>query len=284
MLARRLPGLLPPLRFDEALTVTTIHSVAGVLPSDAGLLTERPFRAPHHTCSQIALIGGGAIPRPGELSLAHHGVLFLDELPEFTRHTLETLRQPLELRQVHIARAARTATFPAAAMLVAAMNPCPCGLAGDPHRQCRCDAGSVERYRRRLSAPLLDRFDLRLDIPSVPWADLENAQLEAEPSLAVRARVIAARDRQWTRQGRLNADLAGADLRALCAPDTLDARAVLRRAVERWHLSVRGVGRVLRVARTIADLGGSGGVTADHLAEALQFRRPDGDPAAYENG
>ncbi len=263
MLARRVPGLLPPLRFDEALTVTTIHSVAGTLAPGTGLIVERPFRAPHHTCSEIALVGGGSVPRPGELSLAHHGVLFLDELPEFSRRALETLRQPIEQRVVSIARAARSAAFPAAVMLVAAMNPCPCGFAGSPGRRCRCEASVVERYRRRLSGPLLDRFDLRLDLPAVPWSELEDRRDQARRRAAVRARVCAARERQLSRQGVLNGELDGPALRTLHPTDSA-SRDLLRRAVDRLRLSVRGVSRVLRVAtdgRRPGGVGGSSGWT-----------------------
>jgi magnesium chelatase family protein len=274
MLARRLPGLLPPLSFDEALTVTTIHSVAGLLPPGGGLLRARPFRAPHHTCSDVALVGGGSIPRPGELSLAHGGVLFLDELPEFSRRVLETLRQPLELGVVHIARAARSTTFPAKVMLVAAMNPCPCGFATDRTRTCRCSPGTIERYRRRLSGPLRDRFDLSVEVQAVPWADVRGT-LAAESTIDVRRRVVEARSRQNARQGRLNAYLDGRQVQRICAPADKTAEALLGRGVHRLGLSVRGVTRVLRIGRTIADLAGSHAVEAPHLAEALQFRVPE---------
>lgn len=273
MLARRLPGLLPPLTFDEALVVTSIHSVAGVLPAGAGLLTTRPFRAPHHTCSDMALVGGGSIPRPGELSLAHGGVLFLDELPEFSRRVLETLRQPLEAGVIHVARVSRSVTFPAQVMLVGAMNPCPCGFHGDPRRACRCPPALVDRYQRRLSGPLRDRFDLGVEMQAVPWGDLADA-VPRESTAVVRGRVEAARALQHSRQGRLNSALDGPALRrqAALAPD---GRGLLATAVTRLHLSVRGVSRVLRVARTIADLGGASSVHRAHVAEALQFRVPD---------
>jgi magnesium chelatase family protein len=283
MLASRLPGLLPPLLFDEALVVTTIHSIAGVLPPGAGLITQRPFRAPHHTCSDIALVGGGSIPRPGELSLAHHGVLFLDELPEFGRRVLDTLRQPIEQGVVHVARAARTVSFPARVMLVAAMNPCPCGLAGS-RQKCRCTPGEVDKYQRRPSGPLLDRFDLRVELPQVPWKEIAAASSPAEPTASVRARVLDARRRQLDRQGSLNSDLSGARLRQHCQPESGSANGMLQRSVNTFGLSVRGVSRVLRVARTIADIEGAGRVAGHHVAEALQFRLSGTPGQNYENG
>lgn len=270
MLARRLAGILPPLSTDEALAVTTIHSVAGTLPPGAGLLTRRPFRAPHHTCSEIALVGGGSHPRPGELSLAHHGVLFLDELPEFTRRVLETLRQPLELGTITIARAARSATFPARVTLVGAMNPCPCGYFGDPHKRCRCTPLAIERYQSRLSGPMRDRFDLSVEVQAVPWRDLR-ATSPGESSATVRARVVQARERQHQRHGRLNAQLEGAALREAGALDDSGER-VLGKAMARGLLSARGATRVIRVARTIADLAGRGAIAGTDVAEALQFR------------
>jgi magnesium chelatase family protein len=275
MLARRLPGLIPPLGFEEALTVTAIHSVAGLLPPDAGLLWTRPFRAPHHTCSDVALVGGGGVPRPGELSLAHGGVLFLDELPEFSRRVLETLRQPLEAGVVHIARAARSATFPARVMLVGAMNPCPCGFRGNPGRRCVCSPGSVERYARRLSGPLRDRFDLAVEITPVPWKDVRDPA-PVEPSEAVRTRVAHARKLQLARRQRLNSALDGRALQAACRLADRPAERLLGQGAERLRLSVRAITRVLRVARTIADLEGRDALEARHIAEALQFRLPGG--------
>ncbi len=272
MLARRLAGVLPPLTPDEALTVTSIHSVAGTLPPGGGLLSARPFRAPHHTCSEIALVGGGSAPRPGELSLAHHGVLFLDELPEFTRRVLDTLRQPLELGTITIARAARTVTFPARVTLVGAMNPCLCGYAGDPRRQCRCTPSAIARYRSRLSGPMRDRFDLSVEVQAVPWRDLR-ATAPGEASAAVRARVVAARKQQEARDGILNSRLEGKALRKHCPLDAAGER-LLARAMERQLLSARGVTRVLRVARTIADLAGHDAIVSADVAEALQFRLP----------
>ena len=271
MLARRLPGILPLLDADEALAVTAIHSVAGNLPPGAGLMRQRPFRAPHHTCSDIALVGGGGLPRPGELSLAHLGVLFLDELPEFNRRVLETLRQPLELGAVHLARAARSVVFPAEVTLVGAMNPCPCGFHGSAQRSCRCPPGATERYQRRISGPLRDRFDLALELPAVAWADLRSAR-QWETSERVRLRVTTARGRQHARQGCLNARLDEHQTQAVCGHWTPEVEALLERAVSGFRLSARAVSRVLRVARTVSDLEGADVLRPDHLAEALQFR------------
>jgi magnesium chelatase family protein len=274
MMARRVPGILPPLTFDEALEATAVHSVAGLLPPGGGLLTERPFRAPHHTISDAALVGGGPQPRPGEVSLAHQGVLFLDELLEFSRHVLEVLRQPLEDGFVTIARAARTAVFPARFVLVAAMNPCPCGFAGDPIHACRCTPLQVARYRTRLSGPLRDRFDLTVEVPALPPTALGSAAA-VETSAEVRARVIAARERQRARYAadgiRTNRELTPRLMTSHCVLDRAAVQ-LLDRAVARIGLSARGYDRVRKVARTIADLDDSNRIAAEHLAEALQFR------------
>jgi magnesium chelatase family protein len=272
MMARRVAGVLPPLTFDEALEVTSIHSVAGLVPPGTGLLSQRPFRAPHHTISDVALVGGGSHPRPGEISLSHHGVLFLDEMPEFSRHVLEVLRQPIEEGAVRIARAARTVTFPARFMLVGAMNPCPCGFYGDAVRVCRCTPQQIARYAARLSGPLRDRIDLTVPVAAMPAREL-TAATGGEPSAAIRARVVSCRERQQARDGAgvLNARLQGRRLRAAT---TLagDAARMFEAALTRLTLTARGHDRVLRVARTIADLAGSDRIEADHLGEALQFR------------
>jgi len=274
MVARRLGGILPPLTFEEALECSSIHSVAGMLPPGAGLLTSRPFRAPHHTVSNVALVGGGAIPRPGEISLAHNGVLFLDEMPEFDRRALEVLRQPLEEGRVTIARAARTAVFPARFVLIAAMNPCPCGFHGDDRRTCRCTPAHIARYRGRLSGPLRDRIDLIVEVPAVPVSAIADAA-PGESSESVRARVLAARLIQRSRYGldgpRMNADLRGGAVATHCRPDT-KGRTLLLAAAKRLALSARGYDRLLKVARTIADLAASAGVEREHVAEALQYR------------
>ncbi len=271
MLARRLPGILPELTFEEALEATVVHSVAGLIRY-RGLLQERPFRAPHHTISDAGLVGGTGSPRPGEMSLAHNGVLFLDELPEFRRQVLEAMRQPLEDGEVTIARAGRTATYPAQVTLVAAMNPCPCGHYGDRGRPCRCTSHELLQYRRRVSGPLLDRIDLQVDVPAVP------PSLLGTGGGGARARVASARERQAARAGprvaRCNARLRGAALRRLCAPDEAGRR-LLAEAVSRLGLSARAHDKVLRVARTIADLDGRDAVGVAQIAEAIQYRALD---------
>lgn len=294
MLARRLPGILPPLSFEEALDVTRIYSVAGLLPPESGLARERPFRAPHHTVSDVALVGGGRTPRPGEVSLAHRGVLFLDELPEFPRAALEALRQPLEDGMVTVSRAAGSVTYPAAFMLAAAMNPCPCGHYGDPGHACTCRPEEVARYRRRLSGPLLDRIDLHVDAPQVSYAELwpgGGAAPERWSTAAMRGRVLAAREAQARREGpaepeapeeglrragapRTNAGLSGRDLERHCALDGA-GHALMEAAMGRLGLSARSCTRILRVARTIADLDGAAAIGEAHLAEAVGLRLLD---------
>jgi magnesium chelatase family protein len=279
MLARRLPGILPPLDDHDAIEATCVHSVSTRVPRPRGLLRERPFRAPHHTISAAALIGGGSSPQPGEVSLAHHGVLFLDELTEFRRDVLEGLRQPLEDRRVTVARARAALTFPSAFQLVAAANPCPCGYLGDTTRDCTCPPGAVQRYRGRLSGPLLDRLDLQVVVPAVPWRQL-TADRRGEASAIVAARVAAARELQRDRYGdggpRCNADLGPAELRLFAEPPA-EAKQMLERASRALGLSARAYHRVLRVARTIADLAGSETLSAAHVAEAIAYRQLDRD-------
>jgi magnesium chelatase family protein len=272
MLAERVSGLLPPLRHDEMLRVASIHSVAGE-PRAAEPSLAPPFRAPHHTTSAQALVGGGTRPRPGEISLAHRGVLFLDELPEFGRGALEALREPLESGIARISRVHEQLAFPAEFMLVAAMNPCPCGFRGDGTDRCNCSPGKLEQYRARISGPLLDRFDMHIEVPRVPFEHIAAPAANSE-SQPLRAQVAQARDRQHARAGKLNARL---DTRSLWRAVTLGAaeRALLQRATERWQLSARSALRVLKVARTIADLAGSAEVAAEHVAEALQLRCRD---------
>jgi len=275
MLAQRLPGILPPLSFEEALEVTKIYSVSGNLSAGQGLVAIRPFRAPHHTVSEVGLVGGGGLPRPGEVSLAHRGVLFLDELPEYGRAALEVLRQPLEDGVVNITRAAQSVSFPASCMLVAAMNPCPCGYRTDERRRCTCSGAEVERYRARLSGPLLDRIDLHVEVPAVPWKDL-SAPASEVPSAAMRERVLAARAVQTRRYAgmphcRGNADLAGGLLEEHCALGR-NERAFMEQAVASLALSARAYVRILRLARTIADMEDAGSIRIEHLAEAVNCR------------
>jgi magnesium chelatase family protein len=272
MLAGRLAGILPPLEESEALELAAVRSVAGH-GLDVASWKLRAFRAPHHTASGVALVGGGSQPRPGEISLAHHGVLFLDELPEFDRHVLEVLREPLESGRIAISRAARQAEFPARFQLVAAMNPCPCGYAGDASGRCRCTPEAIARYRARVSGPLLDRIDLKLEMPRVAHAELRGSAA-GESSAIVRARVIAARDRQLARAGKVNAVLSNREAERDCGLDGR-AQALLDRAIERLGLSARAYHRVLRVARTIADLHGHGRIELSDLSESIQYRRFD---------
>ncbi|KDA53291.1 hypothetical protein EG19_05955 [Thermoanaerobaculum aquaticum] len=274
MLAQRLPGILPPLSEEEALETTKVYSVAPLAPRPQGLLSVRPFRSPHHTISAAGLVGGGPYPRPGEVSLAHNGVLFLDELTEFRRDVLEVLRQPLESGCVVIARAAGSLRFPARFQLVAAANPCPCGFLGDPKRLCRCSPQAIARYRSRLSGPLLDRIDLHLTVHPVRFSELFT-QGRGESSRAVRERVVAAREAQKRRlagTGRTtNAQLTPEEVKRFCSPDG-QGQKLLEAAMERLGLSARAIHRVLKVARTIADLDGSESVKAVHVAEALAYR------------
>lgn len=275
MLSRRLPTILPPLTQEEALTSSKIHSVCGLLPRNSGLLTMRPYRAPHHTISDVGLMGGGTNISPGEISLAHNGVLFLDELPEFSRRTLETLRQPLESGVVTISRASGSMDFPCDFMLVAAMNPCPCGYLGDPRHSCRCNHAAIDRYRRKISGPLLDRFDMIIEVPPVDPAGLLSRP-DGESSAAIRARVVAARERQQRRYAACgatcNARLTGKQLREFC-PLTQQQQNMLLQAVEQFGLSARAFDRILRVARTIADLAGREYPSDNDLFEAIQFRQ-----------
>jgi magnesium chelatase family protein len=290
MLAKRLPSILTPLRFEEALETTKIHSVAGILNRDEGLVTHRPFRSPHHTVSDAGLIGGGMIPRPGEVSLAHNGLLFLDELPEFPRNVLEVLRQPLEDGMVTISRAAMSLSFPARFMLAAAMNPCPCGYFNDKSRECMCTPPMIQRYVSKVSGPLLDRIDIHIEVPAVQYKELRS-NAPAEGSAEIRARVLAAREIQHARfletpvctkastraPSRAifaNAQMSTQQIRTFCELST-DAERLLERAMQQQGLSARAHDRILKVARTIADLEGSPSITVPHIAEAIQYRTLD---------
>ena len=278
MLTKRLPTILPPLEFDAALELTKIHSVAG-LTGRAGLIIQRPFRSSHHTISDAGLIGGGAVPRPGEVSLAHHGVLFLDELPEFDRSVLEVLRQPLEDQKVTISRASMSLTFPASFMLAAAMNPCPCGFWNDPTRECRCSPLQIQRYVGRISGPLLDRIDIHIDVPAVRFRDLTgDPPPDTEDSAAIRQRVINARARQRERfmtEGIFsNAAMSPRLIRRYCRINS-DSEAMLERAMTRLGLSARAYDRILKVSRTIADLNESAEIQSDHVSEAVHYRSLD---------
>ena len=284
MMAKRIPSILPPLSLSESLETTQIHSVAGKLPRDTGLISLRPFRAPHHTISQVALVGGGNNPQPGEISLAHNGVLFLDEMPELSRSVLEVLRQPLEDRKITISRAKYNVEYPCSFMLIASMNPCPCGYYGDPTHHCACTPGQIQRYMNKISGPLLDRIDIHCEIQAVPFAQLSQMQ-QGEPSEKIRERVIRARNIQTERfnslpkQGGLgrvycNAQMTERMLHEFAEPDESSLE-MLRTAMERLKLSARAYNRILKVARTIADLAGSEKVESVHIAEAIGYRSLD---------
>src|SRR6266852_4473272 len=280
MLAKRVPTILPPFTFEEALETTKIHSVAGVLEAGAGLVGVRPFRSPHHTISDAGLIGGGAIPRPGEVSLAHNGVLFLDELPEFPRNVLEVMRQPLEDGNVCIARASMSLTFPARFMLAAAMNPCPCGYHGSAQRECPCSQTMIQRYVSTISGPLMDRIDIHSDVPAVNYKELRGSDSKTESSSQIRERVVRARDVQLNRfaaageRNYSNAQMSSRQIRAYCDLGS-DSERMLERAMQQQGLSARAHDRILKVARTIADMEASPEIESKHIAEAIQYRTLD---------
>ncbi len=278
MLAKRLPTILPPLNLHEALETTKIHSVAGKLPNNASLINKRPFRSPHHTISDVALVGGGSVPQPGEISLAHNGVLFLDELPEYKRTVLEVMRQPMEERRVTISRAKAAIDFPANFMLLASMNPCPCGFYNHPDKECTCPPGAVQKYLNKISGPLLDRIDLHVEVTPVSFAELSN-KAAGEPSSAIRERVIKAREIQAERYKEspgtyANAQMSSKQLRDICVI-TQAGEGLLKRAMEKLNLSARAYDRILKVSRTIADLADSPDIKIEHLAEAIQYRSLD---------
>jgi magnesium chelatase family protein len=278
MLARRMVTILPRMTLDEALETTKIHSVAGILPSGDSLLGTRPFRSPHHTISDAGIIGGGHVPKPGEVSLAHNGILFLDELPEFHKNVLEVLRQPVEDGQVTIGRAKITLTYPARFMLAAAMNPCPCGYFTDPYHECRCSPPAIQRYHAKISGPLLDRIDIHIEVPALKYDELKSVT-PGESSGEIRERVNKARETQLGRyNGKenvyCNAHLGSKDIRQYCAIDD-DAQSLLKTAIERFGLSARAYDKVLKVARTIADLNTEANIKIHHIAEAIQYRSLD---------
>ncbi len=279
MLAKRLPSILPPLTFEEAIEATKIHSVAGCLPGGNSLLSVRPFRSPHHTMSAVSLVGGGTYPTPGEISLAHNGVLFLDELPEFPKQVTDALRQPLEDGQVTITRASGRVTFPCSFMMVAAMNPCRCGYFGHPTRKCTCSKGSIHSYLSKISGPMLDRFDIQIELPSLSYDEISQEDASVETSAQVRERVIAARDRAAERMKEetniyCNAQMDAGQIHRYCDMDE-GAKTLLRAAYDNLGLSARGYDRLLRVARTIADLDGADIIGISHIAEAVQLRSLD---------
>jgi magnesium chelatase family protein len=278
MLAKRLPTILPPLSLQEALETTKIHSVAGKLPENSTLVSRRPFRSPHHTISDVALVGGGGIPQPGEISLAHNGVLFLDELPEFKRTVLEVMRQPMEERRVTISRAKVAVDFPASFMLIASMNPCPCGFYNHPDRECTCVPGTVQKYLNKISGPLLDRIDLHVEVTPVAFNELTNQRAQ-ENSAHIRDRVIKAREVQEQRYKDrngiyCNAQISSNMLKEICVINTVGVN-LLKAAMEKLNLSARAYDRILKVSRTIADLSNSNDIKPEHLAEAIQYRSLD---------
>jgi magnesium chelatase family protein len=278
MLSKRIATIIPPMSLEEAIETTKIHSIAGLLTAEQSFVPTRPFRSPHHTISDVGLLGGGAIPNPGEVSLAHNGVLFLDELPEFHRSTLEVMRQPLEDGRVTVSRAAGSVTFPSEFMLVAAMNPCPCGYFGDLKRECRCAPTQVQRYRQRISGPLLDRIDLHIEVPSVEYRDISSERAE-ESSSAIRERVAAARKRQQSRfatdrKTNCNARMGTKQLKQFCKLDD-ESQELIRVAMTELNLSARAYDRILKVARTIADLAAVDAIGAEHVSEAIQYRSFD---------
>ena len=278
MLSKRIPSILPPFTLRESLETTKIHSVAGTLPSGSALMTRRPFRSPHHTISDVALVGGGTYPQPGEISLAHNGVLFLDELPEFKRQVLEVLRQPLEERAITISRARSTVNYPAGFMLVASMNPCPCGYYNHPEKECTCAPGAVKKYLSRISGPLLDRIDLHVEVTPVPFKDLA-LQTSSETSAQIRERVVKAREIQQQRFAQspeihCNAQMTSSKIRTYCVLDEA-SMTLLKKAMEKLGLSARAYDRILKVSRTIADLAGEESIQASHVAEAITYRSLD---------
>jgi magnesium chelatase family protein len=277
MLAKRLHTILPELSFDEALETSKVYSVMGLMPKGQGLMNVRPFRSPHHTISDAGLIGGGQVPKPGEVSLAHNGVLFLDELPEFKKNVLEVLRQPMEDGQVTISRASSSVTYPANFMLVAAMNPCPCGFLGDPKRECACTHLQIQRYRSKISGPLLDRIDIHMEVPPVQFKDLA-VNNGGEASTGILNRVKAARRRQSDRFDRTkthtNSGMTSRQIRKFCQLDS-DSSAILEKAMDRFGLSARAHSRILKISRTIADLEEVPDIHVSHVAEAIQYRSLD---------
>ncbi|PID57091.1 MAG: magnesium chelatase [Ignavibacteriae bacterium] len=278
MLAKRIPSILPPMSFEEALETTKIHSISGILGKDKALVVERPFRSPHHTVSDAALIGGGSFPKPGEVSYAHHGVLFLDELPEFKKNVLEVLRQPLEDSKVTISRSKLSLEFPANVMLASAMNPCPCGFYTDPNKECTCNTGMIQKYMSKISGPLLDRIDIHIEVPAVKYKDLSSKN-NGEKSVSIRKRVVEAREKQHRRFETdkiifTNADMGSKEIRRYCVLDNAGAE-LLKMAMKKLGLSARAYDRILKVSRTIADLENSENILPNHVSEAIQYRSLD---------